>query len=617
MSLWQRLTGFFRGTSKVDDPNAHIREYLDHYLSLQAPPNYAVMLTGPWGSGKTYLIKDITRNLKMYDKKHVYVSLYGTRTKDEFDRAVLSAMYPRIYGRITKFGSHIASALLSVARINIKFNVDDYLKKFNADLFIFDDFERCDMKSSVVLGYINPFVEHGGCKAIVITNEAEIDPNDLDDYRRKKEKVIGQTLALTSDFNKVLPKFIKNTPHRKTRTFLESNIGTLHNVIQQSNSVNLRIIQQCLWDFNRFYTALPETYFSRPSSIEALLAPFIAFATEFKSGRIDRETLQGRTLVARVLSRSRESDKTNPFDAIANRYVGIDLTDRFFSDDLLIEMFQHGRFKTESIQLCLDRSPLFTGPKKLDDWRIIWEKEICEDDEVREAITEMESNFKKRSYVDYGIILHVFGLRLRLCDEGLLPLPRATAVAECIMYVDDLKEKGILPPLEISHNMPDTGSYAGLGFVEKESNDFIKIQQHLIKRQNEALEASYPAKARELLSEMAANDGLFWRRINYSNTGDTRYAQIPIFSYISATDFVDELFNLPNYRQRSILFALKNRIEGDRNIRALQSEHNWLSQVRAEMLKRVENSSTIAKIRVQHVIDWTIGPILDSIGDSE
>ena len=74
------------------DPNAHIRENLKYYLELPHPPYHAIMLEGPWGGGKTHLVKRLLGELKKSGTKHVYVSLYGVGSKAEFDRAVLTAV---------------------------------------------------------------------------------------------------------------------------------------------------------------------------------------------------------------------------------------------------------------------------------------------------------------------------------------------------------------------------------------------------------------------------------------------------------------------------------------------------------------------------------------------
>ncbi|NLB63155.1 MAG: hypothetical protein GX801_03490, partial [Fibrobacter sp.] len=73
------------------DPNQHIKEYLEYYLSFTEVPKYAVLLNGSWGIGKTFFIKNFLESLDLNDNKkfkHVYVSLYGLTSLDEIDTPV-------------------------------------------------------------------------------------------------------------------------------------------------------------------------------------------------------------------------------------------------------------------------------------------------------------------------------------------------------------------------------------------------------------------------------------------------------------------------------------------------------------------------------------------------
>ena len=41
----------------MSNSNKHIEEFLDYYLNVEQSPDYAVLITGCWGSGKTYFIR--------------------------------------------------------------------------------------------------------------------------------------------------------------------------------------------------------------------------------------------------------------------------------------------------------------------------------------------------------------------------------------------------------------------------------------------------------------------------------------------------------------------------------------------------------------------------------
>jgi hypothetical protein len=43
---------------KTEDPNRHVVDYLRYYCDPGNSFDFAVMLKGPWGAAKTYLIKN-------------------------------------------------------------------------------------------------------------------------------------------------------------------------------------------------------------------------------------------------------------------------------------------------------------------------------------------------------------------------------------------------------------------------------------------------------------------------------------------------------------------------------------------------------------------------------
>ena len=69
--------------------NKHIEEFLDYYCESKEELNYAVMLKGAWGSGKTYFMKDYVSK-KGKQSKFLHLSLYGISSFLELDDLILS-----------------------------------------------------------------------------------------------------------------------------------------------------------------------------------------------------------------------------------------------------------------------------------------------------------------------------------------------------------------------------------------------------------------------------------------------------------------------------------------------------------------------------------------------
>src|ERR1700730_11793697 len=104
------------GAAPMEDPNKHAIDFLHNYTSPSSPFDYAVMITGPWGSGKTYLIKEfLDQRRKAGFTKDLYVSLYGMTSTRQIDDAFFRQLHPVLSSKGMKIAAEIAKGTLKTA----------------------------------------------------------------------------------------------------------------------------------------------------------------------------------------------------------------------------------------------------------------------------------------------------------------------------------------------------------------------------------------------------------------------------------------------------------------------------------------------------------------------
>ena len=183
-----------------------IIEGISNYLEMKTTG--ALMITGHWGCGKTYFIKNevIPYTQKVLGKNLIMVSLFGINDLSEIPERVLYA-YWDAYGKdktgfnLGRVADVIAKMADSIPKLKEYVDIDKILgrgqgiyKLIPNDVIIcLDDLERVvdSIDINNVLGVINELVENLEYKVIVIANEGFIKNNEL----IFKEKVVEKTLV--------------------------------------------------------------------------------------------------------------------------------------------------------------------------------------------------------------------------------------------------------------------------------------------------------------------------------------------------------------------------------------------------------------------------------------
>ncbi len=315
--------------------------------------DYAIMINGEWGSGKTYFwnnqVKKKIESLKLNGKKFttIYMSLYGISNLEEISKKIFMETSQLMDKNLRRY---MTSNKITTIPEYAKTGIDmanffgsssnggriDYDEFFSTDdkVLCFDDLERANVDVIDILGYINNFVEHDHIKTIIICNEKELSTkikksnlemktfiatylldkqgelNKTDkpmvkkiqdkiehvfdkaiDYERIKEKLIGETFEYAPQFDYIINGiFMRFEQNRDLIRFLRENTKLIITTFKKSGTRNLRILKHALNDFSKIYEEVSNLYpNTNYRAMQAMLIFTIAVSFEIKAGKITKE----------------------------------------------------------------------------------------------------------------------------------------------------------------------------------------------------------------------------------------------------------------------------------------------------------------------------------------
>ena len=315
--------------------------------------DYAIMINGEWGSGKTYFWNNKVRNkiesLQLNGRKYttIYMSLYGISNLEEISKKIFIETTQLMDKNLKKYmGTHGQTTIPEYAKTGLDmanfFGVTkngekvDYGEFFatNNKILCFDDLERANVDVIDILGYINNFVEHDHIKTIIICNEKELSTklkssnlemktfiatylldkegnllqtdkpmvekiadkieyvfDKANDYERIKEKLIGETFEYAPKFNYIINGLLMRYENDKDLiTFLRQHTHLITNTFMKSGTRNLRILKHALNDFKKIFEVVNKFYPNTNLRVmQTMLIFTIAVSFEIKSGKITKD----------------------------------------------------------------------------------------------------------------------------------------------------------------------------------------------------------------------------------------------------------------------------------------------------------------------------------------
>lgn len=584
-------------------------EYLRHYNSIYAP-GYAVLVTGEWGVGKTFQVKNALGESEIY-----YVSLFGINTPNDVYSEVYSKMFP-VRAKLKSATSHIGDLSIGIGvigSISADLNVANavFRQKIKSDkTIVFDDLERCDIPPKVLLGIINLYVEHHKCRVVVICHDHKM----TEDFLEFKEKIFGHNIHVSPNIEEAYDFFL-NSISVHNDSFLRQNKNEMCSIFRSSDTHSLRILRQCITSCNRLLNALLPVHLENTTAVSEIAHLFYVLSIGVYSGKLKEDDIKNRR---EKKLRFDLSDKhtDNEVDSIVHafaRYPTINLGSSIISDETLIYALIYGVFREDLIQYDISNSSQYAPPEKIPSWRKLISFQSMDDDSAYSALNELNSDFEEHAFHEPGDILHLFSLLLLMSSEGIIERSVADVVTACQAYVDNLYDTKQLPPFDPSTSRASqifTG-HQGYGFWVSDSyrSEFRALVSYLEESQRRVLRDSFPLAASNTLALVEHDGRALFDQICTTHTGNNPFARLPVLAAIDPTVFVSTLLRGNPANWYWVISALKERYTTSR--KSLLEEKEWILSVISKLEIELTNTSGFRRLRLDLILKQGIREVID------
>ena len=256
-----------------------IEEYLiaeNGYLKSNISNHKIIMLSGKWGSGKTFFWKNKIIEELNKDKKipNHYISLYGKKSIEEIENEI----FLKIFESVDSFESREKAVKLSKNVVNLLSSFSSAVNFFGVNLDIskvsdkpfdkleeilknkklektveylnsgaiicFDDFERKskDIDLNDLFGFITQLTLNFSCKVVIILNDDAFEESDKTIFSNVKEKSVSKYLKYEPTIKELFEIIFENESYKKLDDYKEIILKT----IQEAEILNARVYIQIL-----------------------------------------------------------------------------------------------------------------------------------------------------------------------------------------------------------------------------------------------------------------------------------------------------------------------------------------------------------------------------------
>ncbi|WP_142785008.1 P-loop NTPase fold protein [Changchengzhania lutea] len=528
------------------------KDYLNKKLTT-----YALLISGKWGSGKTYLWKNVLeKKATELGFRPIYISLNGIESIKDAESLLFSSILPISDKLQNKEIKNTIKLLRNTANVVGKIfargtQLIDFTKgiKINLDVskvvLCFDDLERCAVAPEKILGLINEYTEHKNAKVIIFSAEEEI--NKESDYNRIKEKVIGRILNYTANYNELFNSYIKNITDTEFHEFLASKEKIVIHFFRSHNIENLRTFGFYLENLSQLYNYYKD---ENDREIDRMLFFTAIISNEFKNGELTISNLKDKQGIDNFLlfidlddddkigtpiikSKTKEEKEKSYRDKFADKYLSSqNEKDIYIFSDSIYEFVLTGFLDVEKLKNEINsRNGKINNTEEYEAFNTLmgYNFRILENNELDTALSKILNFAEQGKYTMYSYETIYNNLKYHR-EIGSLNITEEDLVS--------LLTKG----LDISKHTSEinTSQIANILHFKKEE-DLNIIEKKILEFHNEKRSNEKSTKANKIFEaidkELVEFDDFFSEILSSENS---------FFEFIDPNDFFEKLKGLKN-----------------------------------------------------------------------
>ncbi len=598
--------------------NKHIDEFLKYYCELKSP-EYAVMLKGKWGSGKTFYINKFKDILSARNKKYIYVSLYGVSSYDEIETKFLEVLHPMLYNKKTILLGKIAKGFL---KGTLKIDLDDDGKADGSvsgqvsslgthdilntqnHILIFDDLERCSIPINNILGYINYFVEHQSYKVILIANEDELKKSKK--YKEIKEKLIGKVFEITSHVDLAIESFIKQIKKNDIEKVVSSNIKTIKQVYKISGYDNLRLLRQTILDFARFYDSVIREY-ENQSFIQDIIKLFFVLSIENKNDTFNIQNLRKNNINTMLTDKKSQLTEYE----ILNIKYKIDLSyNGIFELNLWKDIINKSIINKDEITKAILSSRYYINEES-PNWKKLWNFHYLKDDEFDIVYKITKDDLIDKNYNNIFEVVHIYITYIYLNDINLIKIDKNKMLdlaKENInyMYKNELIDNSIF---EMQKTAFRRNSYDGLVYMDTTSEYYGYIKDYVNEIIKKGVSDNSKRDAESIINQMGTDDDITDALLAHDNGQKNSYVAKPILNYMDVGKLTAKLIYILHNGNinaiRNFGYIFDDRYSHDFYNKQLVIEMDFLNQLKVKLtIEQIKLAGKPSGYNLQNFIEY-------------